>query len=108
MARYTYVVFTEPTEGREDVYNEWYDNTHLADVLSVPGFISARRFRVWGKMGALTWRYLALYEMETDDPKKTLKTLRAAGLPVSDALDRTNVCAVVFEEIASLGQAVGA
>jgi hypothetical protein len=26
----TMIVFTSPVEGREDEYNDWYDNTHLA------------------------------------------------------------------------------
>jgi hypothetical protein len=27
-----FLVFTNPVEGREDEYNEWYDNVHLGDV----------------------------------------------------------------------------
>jgi hypothetical protein len=46
MARHTFVVFTNPTEGQEDEYNDWYDNTHLSDVLKVEGFVAAQRFKL--------------------------------------------------------------
>src|SRR4051812_44852773 len=29
----------------EDQYNDWYDNVHLGELLSVPGTVSAHRFR---------------------------------------------------------------
>lgn len=37
MGNYTLVVFTNPVEGREDDYNEWYDNQHLGDVIAAAG-----------------------------------------------------------------------
>ena len=38
MGNYTMVVFTSPVEGREDDYNDWYDNQHLGDVIAAAGF----------------------------------------------------------------------
>ena len=29
---------------REDEYNDWYTNTHLPEVLDIPGITAARRF----------------------------------------------------------------
>src|SRR4051812_5666782 len=48
MPRFKFLAFTNPVEGREDEYNEWYTNTHLADLLRVPGLMSAQRFRLTG------------------------------------------------------------
>jgi hypothetical protein len=59
----------------DDRFNDWYDNVHVPDVLKIPGFISGRRF-VSPDISTLdTGRYLALYEIETDDIRKTLKLL---------------------------------
>ena len=44
MAKYTFVVLTNAVEGKDDAFDEWYTNTHLGDVLAVPGFVSAQRF----------------------------------------------------------------
>ena len=37
MAKYTFVVLTNAVDGKDDTFNEWYTNTHLGDVLAVPG-----------------------------------------------------------------------
>jgi hypothetical protein len=62
--RYLYVVrsvFSSPEH--EAAWNDWYDNVHLPELLSVPGFVSAVRFRQLGAEG----HYLAMYEI--DDPR---------------------------------------
>ena len=45
MQRYSLIVLTNPVEGRDGEYNDWYTNTHLHDVLKIPGIIGAQRFR---------------------------------------------------------------
>jgi len=45
MAKYTFVVLTNPTSSKEAEYNEWYNKQHIPDVLNVPGFVAAQRFR---------------------------------------------------------------
>jgi len=85
------IVFSNPAEGREDEYNEWYSHQHLADVLRVPGFKSAQRFKIPQDDPAAQWKYLAIYEFEADDPAEALKALTArAGTPdmvISQAMD---------------------
>ena len=46
MAKYTFVVMTNPTPGKETEYNRWYNEQHIPDVLNVPGFVCAQRFRL--------------------------------------------------------------
>lgn len=63
------VVLTESAPGEDDAFNDWYDNTHLADVLGLEGFCAAQRFRLSPiddpkQHGGHT--YLALYEIEGD------------------------------------------
>ena len=105
MAKHTFVVFTDPVKGRDDEYNAWYDNQHLADVLKVDGFVAAQRYRLSDTVEPqdATHRYLCLYEIETDDLEGTQKAMaeaREAGrVPVSEALDRPNLKAWYFEPI---------
>ena len=70
MARFSFVVYSNPVEGREEEYNDWYSNRHLKDLLAIPGVISARRFKLSGSQirGAVqAYRYLAIYDIEADD-----------------------------------------
>jgi hypothetical protein len=91
MASYAYTVFSDAVPGREQEFNRWYDEQHLADVLKVPGFVAAQRFRLAQDDAAAPARYLAIYEIETDDPQRTLAELHVrAGtpaMPISPALD---------------------
>ena len=99
MASYKYLVITRPVAGREAEFNRWYDGQHLPDVLKVPGFVAAQRFKVSGDT-TLPGSYVAIYEMETDDPGATLAELnRRAGTPamaLSDALDFATVSATLL------------
>ena len=78
MQRHKLVVLTNPVEGEEERFDAWYMQTHMPDVLRVPGFVSGQRFR-WAhaqaKDHAQTWRYLTLLEIETDDLQRTLDDL---------------------------------
>ncbi|RAY12648.1 hypothetical protein DPM19_23935 [Actinomadura craniellae] len=77
------VVQSGPIEpAREDEYNDWYDNTHLPQVLAVPGFVAARRYRARSGADPALPGYLAIYEIEADDltdPVKELRARSAAG-----------------------------
>ncbi len=99
MARYSYVVFSRPVLGQEAEYNDWYDDQHLSDVLRVPGFISARRFKSSDDQGG-DGAYLAIYDIESDDPAQTLAELHSrAGsvdMPISPALDLSAVSATLY------------
>jgi hypothetical protein len=102
MAIYKFLVITNPVPGQEDRYNDWYDRQHIPDVLRVPGFVAAQRFRVVGET-TLPGEYVAIYELETEDPAATLAELTArAGqpaMPLSDALDRVRVSATLLSPV---------
>jgi hypothetical protein len=106
MAKQILVVVTNPTPGQEEEYNRWYSDQHLDDVLRVPGMVAAQRFKLaMGSGKSLPGPYLAIYEMETDnpDPAATFEALGTAAssgqMPVSPALDTVNVVAAVFKPI---------
>jgi hypothetical protein len=105
MPRYNLIVLTNPVDGREDEYNDWYTNVHLDDVLKIPGVVHAQRFRRsehQRDQGPYPWKYLAVYECETDDVRSVISALkersRTPEMPISDSLaDERFVC--FFEPI---------
>ena len=103
MPRQMLVAFTNPVDGRETEYNEWYDKQHLSDVCSLPGFVSARRYRL--VEGESEYKYLAVYEMDSDDPKRDFERLGASTqsgeMLLSDAMDSETASALLYEQISS-------
>ena len=78
MPRFSFVVYSNPVEGREQEYNDWYSNQHLSDLLAIPGVISARRFKLSGTQiqeAPQTYQYLAIYEIEAEDVATFIKEL---------------------------------
>ena len=103
---YTFIVLTNAKPGQESEYNHWYNEVHLADVLKVPGFSSAKRFKASkGQPTGNTprWEYAAIYEIDTDDLSATLDNMYGrVGTPdmdISEALDFDNLYAVVYESV---------
>jgi hypothetical protein len=98
MVRHQLIVLTNPKDGRENEFNEWYDRRHIPDVLDVPGFVAARRLRLSaapGMGGAPAWAYMAVYDIESDDPRAAVKLLLARigtdAMPMSAALDEASL-----------------
>ena len=97
------VVQTTPAEGREREYNEWYSRTHIPQILEIPGFVGARRYRVSGEAEPSQHRYLAVYELEADDlsePVAELRSRSASGkTDRSDAMGMTPPPVVTVYEL---------
>ena len=92
MAKYVMVVPSSAKPGRDDDYNTWYDGRHIHDICAVPGVISGRRFDADpASPNPVPGRYLAIYEIETDDITSVLVGMGERGasgeMPLSDALD---------------------
>jgi len=76
MEKWIMLVYTNCTDpSREKEFNDWYDNTHVADVLEVPGFLNATRYAN-NNPSEGTGRFLAIYEIETEDIGKTMAALQ--------------------------------
>jgi len=106
MSKYTFVVFSGPTAGQEDEYNRWYNEQHLPDVLKVKGFVAAQRFRLQpgpNDAADAPAKYLALYEIETDDLQAAMADLSSrAGTPamqMSPALNTSALSTMMGEAI---------
>jgi hypothetical protein len=102
---YSYVVLSAPVAGREDEYNRWYSEQHLRDVIAVPGFVSAQRFKMIeaGSSGAPAQRYMAIYTMRTDHPEALIDTLRtlveSGQMVMSEAFDQDNLATILYEAV---------
>ncbi|NLE09105.1 MAG: hypothetical protein GX631_07630 [Dehalococcoidales bacterium] len=68
MTRYYYFAFSDCKDpAREDEYNDWYSNTHIPDMIEVPGMIRATRWEAAEEKENGIRKFLSLYEFETDD-----------------------------------------
>jgi hypothetical protein len=57
--------------SREKEFNDWYNNIHLPDILEIPGFMRAV-FCENTNPSEGQGKFLAMYEIETDDLAGTL------------------------------------
>lgn len=105
MAKHSILVLSNPVEGREEEFNRWYTDTHLPEVLAEPEFVAAQRFRIAdvqvGGGPTPPHRYLAVYEVETDDLAALGERLAAtqSERPLSDALDQEGMDGWTFTAI---------
>lgn len=102
MAKQLFLVLSEPVEGSEDEYNEWYENVHLDEVIGTSAVTCAQRFKLADSRGAeAPNRYLAVYEVDADDPADVFKSIDEKGAERNntDALNRATIGAWVFTPI---------
>jgi hypothetical protein len=74
--RYVLLVMIDPNPGQETIFNDYYQNLHMGDLVQLPGWMGAQRFR-W--MPGVTPRNvprpfvrgnLIIWDMEGDDLAK--------------------------------------
>jgi len=58
-----YVETMPVSPDRVEEYHTWYNDTHLAQITSVEGIVSARRFAPADGNGP----FIAIYELDSDD-----------------------------------------
>jgi hypothetical protein len=109
MARYLLFAFSDCVDpSREKEFNDWYDNMHVPDMLETPGMIRATRWVSASPKENQRRKYLALYELETDDVEKfdkkvqeigmaTVRRGRFSDLPVFDPPDVPRVYRQIME-----------
>ena len=92
---YYFLVFNGPVAGKEAEYNQWYNEQHAPDVVSVPGFVSAQRY-VYNdvqlrEVALKKPKYLVMYTIVTNDLPAVLaevkRRLKTGETRVSNTLD---------------------
>jgi hypothetical protein len=106
------LVFTNPVEGKEEGFHDWYDNVHVPDCLRTDGFVAVRRYEVAGEQADTSrlngaqdtsrpsQRYLAAWELEGDLNeifRNVGREIKSGRLRMSDVF--TDVQAFVFTPI---------
>lgn len=101
------LVLTEPTPGKLDEFNEYYENLHLDEVLATTGWDTAKRFELVDEAGGkCPLKHLAVYEVATDDPGDIIPALNRSRpeRQQSSALNRKTASIWVFSETGGLHQ----
>jgi hypothetical protein len=81
MARYLLFAFSDCVDPlREEEFNAWYDTMHVPDMLETPGMIRATRWVNADPRQGQRRKYLALYELETDDVMEFDKKVQEIGM----------------------------
>lgn len=93
------LVLSDPVEGREDEYNEWYSGRHIEETLATPGWSAARRFvRSPDQLSEHlpSQQYLALYEIACDDVAEAITQLRerSGAMTTSTSIAEDDLVAV--------------
>ena len=71
------MVWADVPADKEDEFNRWYNEEHLAELLALPGFLSAARYV--GVSGGP--KYLACYELEGPEALETAEYRRHGENP---------------------------
>jgi hypothetical protein len=88
MGRYRLVVTSQAAAGMTDKYIQWCHDQHFPDLLRVPGIVAAQRFRVLPFDADGSARFLALFDIDADDPFSVLAEIqRRNGTPDMPACD---------------------
>jgi len=102
-----YLAFANPVPGREAEFLDWYEHTHVPDLLVTPGFISARRFTLHPRSDAVypppPHRYLVIYELDHDIEtamRHIASRVESGEIVLSDAMDLASVSMSFWEPLA--------
>jgi hypothetical protein len=82
--RYIYLVFANPIPGLEAEFNDWYSRVHPGDLVQLPGWIGAQRFRIVTTVqpppstAGYRHGYLMIWDLEASDAGTPLVLSTAA------------------------------
>lgn len=94
--RNLWIVFTNSEPGRDDEFNAWYDEHHVPEILTVPGFAWGQRLQLHPDQrpgqAPPPWKYAVLYESVGDIPTIHRDLKQASpGFVKTDALSKDSV-----------------
>lgn len=106
MPRFKMIVRSFCPEGiEEQAFNDWYQNTHLADIVRIPGFVAAERLRVAEHVSGdpVPPPYIAIYEIEAATAAEAKQALIEASetgrVNMLEGMDTSGFVATVYEEL---------
>jgi hypothetical protein len=68
MTRRLMISFNNAEPGKDEAFNDWYDNQHVPDILRIRHFEAAQRFRIEADASSpdFPYSYMTIYEVESD------------------------------------------
>jgi len=105
MPKFLLIALNGPTDGEGDdaEYNRWYDEVHAADLMSITGAKSVRRFRVRAQ-NRVDKPYVNVTEVEAESAEAVMKELAEKASTFTDKIDRTTSMFVLGEEMGEGGE----
>ena len=116
MRKFSWIVMTNADPSHEKEFNAWYDDVHLGDLLRIPGVTAAKRSTLCPVQMTLVgeelqiadaetigarYKYLAVYDLETDDPTALLEEIRKRSrtldMPISEHM--TEAYTILYETL---------
>jgi hypothetical protein len=112
---YILIVYSNAADGKHEEFNAWYNEVHLPDVLALPNFTSARRFKLIDfkldeEAPTPAHQYVAYYHLRCDDPDQALGDLRDRVLTGRMLMSETMAAdfqAVAYEAVSEHMEAAG-
>ncbi len=98
------VAWMEVEAEWDEVFNRWYNDEHLPEQLTIPGWIGARRFKLCSDWGTGMLRYMCVWELESREALSSPEADAARKRPKSKlsklAHDHiTNQCRGLYQQI---------
>ena len=102
MAHHVLAVMSAAKDGRDAEYDQWYESTHMAEMLAIPGIVAGRRLVASPlSPGAPPARYLTEFDIDADDPRSVLAEMarrsQSGEMSMTDAVDPGQVHIWIFE-----------
>jgi len=100
--QYWVMVFSRPIAGKDTEFNQWYDQQHVPDMLSIPGFTAAQRFvTVQAATPTSTLPpYLVIYDVNTRDLDATnaevMHRIKAGTIRKGKAIDYPGIVTFIY------------
>ena len=86
--RFVFIVGHDVPQNRHQEFNVWYNTEHVPALLSVPGFLSVRRFKLAEKpivdRGGSVSEYFTIWDVEDESALLSDAFVKASNSPWSD------------------------
>jgi hypothetical protein len=92
------MVLAKAKPGQVEALAKWYDETHMNDLLAVPGLVTAERHTVMAVKrpdGTPEWDFMLIYELKGDNPMVVLKNMGEANVTLSGLMESTQTLSLV-------------
>src|ERR1700728_2157744 len=79
LQKYSFMVFSNPVEGKTRDYERWYRGQHIHDILQLEGFVAAQFYQladIQTRGAPPKYRYLMIWEIETSNLNEVFDRMR--------------------------------